>query len=79
MRVAYGVLSDIVRILTNIFLLQNYVVLGCTHKGSNIFGKRNVQPSLCPFTKLSNAEHNYMQISYTSTYLNWTMNVESTR
>jgi len=40
---------------------------------------RKVPPSQCPFTKLSNAEQNYMQISYTSTYLNWTMNVESTR
>jgi len=40
---------------------------------------RKVQPSLCPYTKLSIAEQNYMQISYTSTYLNWTMNVEGTR
>lgn len=39
---------------------------------------RKVQPSLCPFAKLTNAEQNYVQISYTSTHLNWTINVKST-
>jgi hypothetical protein len=32
------VLCDIVCVLTDVFLLQNYVMLWCTHKGSNIFG-----------------------------------------
>jgi hypothetical protein len=27
-------------IVTKIFLLQNYMVLWCTHKGSNIFGHK---------------------------------------